>query len=153
MNIHVTQSLYETLQAAFLMEGKRLCKDIATILGQDEKELQKKLLKNKIPINLFSDSEHCLSCLVVVQKDTILARCRKPCILGTKRCISHQAVEIIEDPAADLKQYTRVESNTDLDEPIWCHEETGTLVNSKGKRVGTYEDEVVTLWEFDTGTG
>jgi hypothetical protein len=151
MNIHVTQSLYETLQAAFLLEGKRLCKDIATILGQDEKELQKKLLKTKIPITLFNDSECCLSCLVVIQKDNILARCRKPCILGTKRCISHQAVEIIEEPSEDLTHYTRIESNSELDEPLWCHEETGYLINSKGKKVGTYEDEVVTLWQFDTG--
>jgi hypothetical protein len=149
MNINVTQSLYETLQAAFLLEGKRLCKDIATILGQDEKELQKKLLKAKIPITLFNDSERCLSCLVVVQKDHILARCRKPCILGTNRCISHQAVETIEDPSADLKQYTRVESNSELDEPLWCHEETGALINSKGKQVGTYEDEVISLWQFE----
>ncbi len=157
MSINVTQALYETLQAAFLLEGKRLCKDIATILGQDEKELQKRLLKTKIPIALFNDSERCLSCLVIIQKDDILARCRKPCILGTMRCISHQSVETIEEPSgiesiADLKQYTRVESNAELTEQLWCHEETGTLINSKGKKVGIYENETVSLWIFDTAS-
>ena len=152
MNIAIPQILFETLQSAFLAEGKRFCTDAAKILKIPEKELQTKMFKDKkIHISLFKDSERPLSCLVPVQKGIVISRCRYPCVLGTSRCMVHQFVENIQEPSCNLKEYTRVESHPSLKEPLWCHEETGILINTAGQEVGQYVDEEIHLWTFDIG--
>ena len=149
--ITIPQTLFETLQSAFLAEGKRFCVDVAKILKIPEKELQAKLFKEKkVSITLVEDSERSLSCLVPVQKGVVLTRCRYPCVLGTSRCMIHQFVETIQEPQ-DLEQYTRIESHPSLKEPLWCDEETGEIVNTRGETLGEYKDEEIVLWTFEIG--
>ena len=152
MSIAIPQTLFETLQSAFLAEGKRFCVDIAKILKVPEKELQTKLFKEKkVHITLFEDSERPLSCLVPVQMGVVVKRCRYPCVLGTSRCMVHQFVEAIQEPSPDLIKYTRIESHPSLKEPLWCHEDTGIIINTAGQEVGEYKDEEIVLWTFEMG--
>ena len=148
----IPQTLYETLQTAFLAEGKRLAADAARILGVDEKELVKKLFSsNRVAITLVEDSERPLSCLVPIQENVVLRRCRRPCVLGTSRCVSHQDITHIPELEADIdssKILTRLGTHPDIKEPLWVAEETSQIFNSKGNCVGRRTDDGIQLWAF-----
>lgn len=152
-SLNVPQTLYETLQTAFLAEGKRLAADAARILGVDEKELCKKLFSNRVALTLVEDSERPLSCLVPVQQNVVLRRCRRPCVLGTSRCTFHQDVEQIPETDADsAKILTRLGVHPDIKEPLWLSEETDQILNAKGHCVGRRTEDGIQLWTLSSET-
>lgn len=150
-SLTVPQSLFTTLQAAFLAEGKRLCADASKILRVPEKELVKKLFQEKkLHLTLVEDSERPLSCLVSVKEKAILRRCRQPCLLGTSRCILHQSVEYIPENSESIPSLTRIAPHPSLPNPLWCNEETGAVLNAQGQEVGLYKDGCLSLWSFES---
>lgn len=155
MSVTIPQTLYETLQTAFLAEGKRLAADAARILGVNEKDLVKNLFTNKLKFTLVEDSERPLSCLVPVQQSAVLRRCRRPCVLGTARCTFHQDVAQIPDmpPDSEGRTLTRLGTHPDIKEPLWLCEDTDEIRNAKGQCVGRRTEEGFQLWKEEAEQG
>lgn len=153
MNLSVPETLFLTLQATFQAEAKRLCADMAQILGVPEKELQSKILKGpKLQLTLVEDSERPLTCLVPTHIGATLTKCRKPCLLGTSRCADHQGhpdpVSQSQEPPTSLKPLQRLETivHNDIPLQLWVDEETGHVFTADHKHIGMYENERLTLW-------
>jgi len=145
--VKIPSSLFDTLQSAFKLEAKRICKSVATILQKPEKEVLDKILKSQVQLMILEDREETNSCPILLQHTTVLERCRGPCILGTGRCIKHQSIQSIPELPSTLKQLTRIECTTDTTDPLWCDEATGFVYTSSGVHTGWYSNERLTLFE------
>lgn len=73
MQLAVPRSLWDGLQASFLAEGRKLCRDLAPILKIPEKELIQKLLTQppKLQLAIVADEDRPLSCPVLLQKEKL----------------------------------------------------------------------------------
>jgi hypothetical protein len=152
MSVTVPETLFLTLQASFQAEAKRICADMAKLLGIPEKELCKKVLNGKkLNLTLVEDTERPLTCLVFQHTGATLARCRRPCVLGTSRCTFHQDAAITEPPA-NTKALVRLQTVVHDGSPLvlWCDEETGAVYDAKHTHVGTYENERLVLKKNQT---
>ena len=151
MTVEVPSELYKTFQDIFLQEAKRLCRDAAKVLGRPEKEVQAKVLKSmpKIPLKIIDDNNVPLTCPIFVRRDTLIERCRHACLLGTGRCLAHQAEVCIPD-INDQTTVTRVQPMDCLDTPLWCNEATHDVFTSTGQCIGHYKDEILRVYVLDT---
>lgn len=150
MSVQIPKLLWDTLQTAFQMEAKRICRDAARLLGANEKELIQKVMppQSKVKVQLVQDEEAPLSCPVLLSKGTLLRRCRAPSLLGTGRCLHHQTATI---PATeDLPiQLTRLERIEERDDALWCNEATGEVYDEEGAIIGEYRDERLILYVLE----
>jgi hypothetical protein len=136
MSITLPRSLLQSLTTAFELEGKRLAKDVAAILHLPEKDvLQVVKQMPKLQFKVVEDSEYDQSCLVPIEEPGIVRRCRRPCVLGTSRCIYHQSSEV-QTLSTSLQSLTRIKGH-----PYWCDEETKDVYDVKGECVGKLNDE------------
>ena len=143
--MNIPKSLFESLQASLNQEAKRICRDAAKILKVPEKELQDRILKKMQKVTIHEDNDRPYSC-PVFNENKLLERCRKPCLLGTGRCLIHQT-SIIPEPTTH-KILTRIQPNTDISEPLWCDESDGTLYDRSSNIVGVYINSRITLYNF-----
>jgi hypothetical protein len=151
MSLSIPKTLFQTLQTSFDAEAKRIAKDVSKILNIDEKEILQVLKKiPKVQITLQDDSDASPICPVLLRgASSLICRCKKPCILGTSRCIEHQSVNSIPTTTEHLINLTKL-SNETLEEPYWCDEETKNVYNKAGNEVGTLtEDNVLKIFTFE----
>ena len=150
MNVQIPQQLLESLQASFLGEAKRICRDAAKILKVPEKELIQKVLPagSRVKLQVVDTNDAPTQCPVFLQEDCILRRCRQPTLLGTGRCVCHQMAKIPEVPE-DVLQLTRLERIKTSDTPLWCNEATGEVMDSSGTIIGQYKNSGLTLYILD----
>lgn len=150
MNVQIPQQLLESLQASFLGEAKRICRDAAKILKVPEKELIQKVLPqgSRVKLQVVDTNEAPTQCPAFVQEEMILRRCRLPALLGTGRCVCHQTAKIPAIPE-DVLQLTRLERYTAEDSPLWCNEATGEVIDSSGVVVGLYKNSELTLFVIE----
>jgi hypothetical protein len=141
-------SLFTTFQAACKIEAKRICKQAAKVLQRPEKEVLDKVFASQLVVQIIDDDDRPLVCPVLIRHTTLLERCRRPCILGTGKCIHHQTTFSNDSYPSNVQTLTRI----DYEEPLWCNEVTGDVYNSSGSVVGFYKDEYLTLFTFDTDT-
>ena len=153
MTLEIPSELYKTFQDLMLQEAKRLCRDAAKILGRPEKEVQSKVLKEmpKLSLQIIDDKDQPLTCPVFVKSAHIIQRCRHACLLGTGRCLAHQAEVCISEIDTQVS-LTRIQPTECMDEPLWCNEETHDVYNSEGNIVGYYKDELLSLYEYNEDT-
>jgi hypothetical protein len=150
MQIAIPKSLWDTFQATFIAEGKKICRDLAPILKVSEKELVQKLLTNppKLPLAIIEDQDRPLSCPVLLKKAALYERCRLPCVLGTSRCCGHQTVDELPEVSDEMTHLTRLQRTDPAEENYWCDENTGDVYNRQMCIVGEYKDEVLTLFSY-----
>ena len=151
MAVTFPASLLQTLQSAFHGEAKRLCRDAAKILRVPEKELTVKVLGKYTSNSIFKivdDNDTPTTCPILIKQGSIFERCRCPCILGTGRCLSHQTANQPPDVSNHLVRLTRLEQHPDLEEPLWCREETNELYDRSGAVIGEREDDCIVLYTF-----
>jgi len=146
--IKLPKSLLTTIQTAFKLEAKRLCRDIATILQKPEKELIEKVLQSQIALEILEDNDETHSCPILIQHSVVLERCRRPCLLGTGLCIQHQSITTIPEVPSSLKTLTRIECSSEHTLSLWCDESTGYVYGTDGTQVGWYKNERLILVEF-----
>jgi hypothetical protein len=153
MSISVPQSLLSVLQASFDLEAKRVAKDVSKLLKIPEKEILQ-LVKQmpKIQLKVHNDDDTPCVCPIFLVKDTLLERCRLPCILGTGKCIHHQSEKeppCIPEPIQKLTRLSLPATEGSKHESYWCDEETKHVYNSKCKYVGYLnEDNELELYEM-----
>jgi len=143
--MNIPKSLFESLQASLNQEAKRLCREAARKLKVPEKEVQEKILKKMPKMTIHEDKEQSFSCPVFVE-NKLLERCRLPCVLGTGRCLNHQA-STIPDPTTH-KILTRIQPTEDSPDPLWCDETDGTIYNKESSVVGLYKNSVLILYNL-----
>jgi hypothetical protein len=143
--MNIPKSLFDSLQASLNQEARRLCKESAKILKIPEKEILEKILKKMPKITVCEDNNMPYSCPVYNEKKHV-ERCRKPCILGTGRCINHQSVSVPEPTTQKL--LTRIQSTEEITENLWCDESDGSVYNSSAVIVGDYLNNKLTLYNF-----
>ena len=148
-SVKLPKSLLTTIQTAFKLEAKRLCRDIATILQKPEKELIEKVLQSQCTLQILEDNDETHSCPILIRHSVVLERCRRPCLLGTGLCIHHQSTTTIPEVPSSLKTLTRIECSSDHTAPLWCDETTGYVYGTDGAQVGWYKNERLTLVEFE----
>lgn len=150
MSITIPRSLLQTLQVSFDTEAKRIAKDVSKILNVQEKDLLQHLKKMpKVQLTVQDDSDVSTICPILLRGGSLLCRCKKPCILGTSRCIDHQSVETIPDIPEHIIKLTKI-SNPNLEEPYWCDEETKNVYNKSGTLVGILtEENILKLYTYD----
>jgi hypothetical protein len=141
----IPKSLFESIQASLNQEAKRLCRDAAKILKVSEKELQDKILKKMPKIEIHDDNEMPYSCPVLTENN-IIERCRKPCLLGTGRCYTHQVSTIPEHTSQII--LTRLHLVNSSSEPLWCNEIDGNVYDKTSSIVGHYINNRLTLYKF-----
>lgn len=150
MSIAIPQTLLNTLQATFDAEAKRLARDAAKVLRVPEKEVLQILKKvPKVQFKICDDSECANSCDILLQRKKVLERCRRPCILGTGRCLKHQEETKPPELADTLQRLTRLEMHEDIAEPLWCDESTRIVYNADYKVMGALlDDDTLELYEY-----
>jgi hypothetical protein len=173
MAVTFPASLLQTLQGTLYGEAKRICRDAAKILRVPEKELTAKVLgkytSNSI-LKLVDDNDAPLTCPIIIRpmnietaslvaareassldvrgskQGSIFERCRGPCVLGTGRCLSHQTSNRPPDVSNHLIRLTRLEPHPDLQEPLWCREETNEVYDRSGAVIGEREEDCIILY-------
>jgi hypothetical protein len=150
MSISIPQTLLNTLQATFDAEAKRLARDAAKVLHVPEKEVLQILKKiPKVQFKICDDNEYTNSCEVLLQKKKMLERCRRPCVLGTGRCLKHQEESKPPVLNEDIRRLTRLEKHEDVDETFWCDESTRIVYNADLNAVGSLtEDDTLELYDY-----
>ena len=143
--MNIPKSLFESLQASLNQEAKRLCRDAAKILNIPEKELQDKILKKMPKVTIYEDNNIPYSC-PVFNENNIVERCRKPCLLGTGRCLVHQTSSIPEPTTHKI--LTRIQPISEISDPLWCDETDGSVYDRSSNIVGTYTNNCITLYNF-----
>lgn len=154
MTLEIPSELYKTFQDILLQEARRLCKDAAKILGKSEKEVQAKVLKEmpKLPIQIIDDKDQPITCPVFVQRYQVVERCRHACLLGTGRCLAHQAEQCIPDLQEQIP-LSRIQPIDCMDTPLWCNEATHDVYTADGKIIGRYKDEVLRVFQLEPSEG
>lgn len=145
MSLALPQILLSSLLAAFDTEAKRVAKDAAKILRVPEKDVLQLVKKlPKMQFKVYDDSEHSQSCPVLLQESGLIRRCRHPCLLGTSRCMHHQAATVPAVPES-VKLLTRLKGHM-----YWCDEETRDVYDEKGVCVGSLNlDNQLELYSFE----
>lgn len=150
MNVQIPQQLLESLQASFMGEAKRICRDAAKLLKVNEKELLQKVLPSasKIKLQVVDTNEAPTQCPALIQEESILRRCRMPTLLGTGRCMCHQTAKLPQLPE-DCIQLVRMERLAVNDDALWCNEATGEVYDSSGAIVGLYKDSELRIFVLE----
>lgn len=141
--MQIPESLFLSFQSQLQAEGKRLCRDLAKVLGVPEKELVSNVLLKDKKVSIVSDTNDGKPfCPVLVPRGTILDRCFHPTLLGTERCIQHQSVGKLPDVPDELVTLIKLSTTT----PYYMNPETKEVLNESGQLVGIYRDEEVLLF-------
>jgi hypothetical protein len=154
MSISVPQSLLSVLQASFDLEAKRVAKDVSKLLKVPEKDILQ-LVKQmpKIQLKVHNDNDISCECPVFLIRNTLLERCRIPCILGTGKCIHHQTEKEPPSIPETIQKLTRLSlpaTEGSKSESYWCDEETKMVYTSNCKCVGYLnEDDDLELYEIE----
>lgn len=151
MSIAISDTLLQTLKRSFESERKKLCRDAAKILRVPEEQVNQIVQQamTQIKLTVFEEDENRQTCPVFIQRAVVLERCRGSCLMGTGRCLNHQAVKEPPELPDTIENLTRVERPDPNDPPMWCNESTHVVYNSEGKVVGNYEDGALTLFTFE----
>jgi len=141
--MQIPESLFLSFQSQLQAEGKRLCRDLAKVLGVPEKELITNVLLKDKKISITPDTNDGKPfCPVLVPRGAILDRCFHPILLGTERCMHHQSVGALPEVPDGLTTLVKLSTTT----PYYMNPETKEVLDESGKLVGVYRDEEVLLF-------
>jgi hypothetical protein len=144
MSLSLPKTLIAGLDAVFQREAKKLASDIAKALKRPEKEVLDILKKaEKIQYKIYNTDDDNLTCPVFLEGATLVQRCRRPCILGTNRCIQHQTVQYIPEYSETLTELTRcICTSTETTQSCILLDEISNMVyNQDGSCIGELLDD------------
>ena len=144
MSLAIPKTLLAGLDAVFQKEAKKLACDIAKTLKRPEKEVLDILKKSeKIQYKIYNTDDNDLTCPVLLDGKTLAQRCRRPCLLGTNRCVQHQMIAHIPTCNETHKELTRCicTSSETSQRCILLDEDTNMVYNSEGSCIGEIVDD------------
>lgn len=150
MSIQIPKSLYDSFQNFLIGEAKRICKESAKLLHLPEKDVQQRVLKKlpKVSVSLVRESDSYISCPILIPNSKLAQRCRQPCVLGTGRCIEHQHIQEIPE-YLEHTILTRIAPSEDIEQGLWCNEETHDVYDKDGSVVGMYKDGTLRRYTYE----
>jgi hypothetical protein len=144
MSLAIPKNLICCLDGIFQREAKKLGADIAKVLRIPEKDILEVIKKiEKVSYKIYDCDENENSCPVFINATVVAERCRRPCVLGTNRCLHHQSEASICKQPENLKELTRcVSSDCSTEQKILLlDEESNTVYNNLGENIGEICDD------------
>lgn len=149
--INIPSELMKALRDQFVVEAKRVCKDVAYVLKVSEKDLIKNVVDSQqMQINIIDNEGVESTCVVpmFMINGSEVKLCRRPCLLGTERCQGHQHVRTLPQINAE-KKITRIHIESAEHEPLWCDETTSCVYNEALDWVGNYCNGELMIFKFN----
>ncbi len=153
--IQIPKFQWDRLQAAIRKNTRDFITDCANYIGAPAKSLiaqvQAEINKEQMPINFFETDES--PCEAYCLQGRFAMRCRKPALLNTTYCHSHQFPHsrpniAILSSAVKMTKLTGYDSEVP---ELWLEDKTNRVYNSEHLCVGFYDKEsnAVTMFVVD----
>lgn len=146
---------WERLQAALRKNTRDFIADCASYIGTPSKDLiakvQAEMTKDSVSIAFFDTDES--SCEAYCLRDRFAMKCRKPALLNTHYCHTHQYPHsrpniYIPSSATKMKKLkTPSDYGTEIPE-LWLEEKTNRVYNSEQSCVGFFNTKTQSLTMF-----
>lgn len=107
----IPRLIWDSLEMALKGESRRLVKDIAKTLGQDETELWKEVSKTTLSVylaDLTEPTDETYTCQAYNLTAQVQKICKKPVIFGHRVCPEH-VNSLGKKPSAALPMYRRLQ--------------------------------------------
>jgi hypothetical protein len=146
---------WDRLQAALRKNTRDFITDCASYIGTPAKDLlakvQIEINKDAVPIAFFDTDES--PCEAYCLQDRFAMRCRKPALLNTRYCHSHQYPHSrpnihIASHATKMKKLSLPSDYGSEIPELWLEEKTNRVYNSEQSCVGFYCPETSALTMF-----
>ena len=140
----VPRLLWESLESVLLAQGKRYVREMAKTLKVNEKELLKRVFptKDAVHITLHDTTTSSLQCTAYLPGQ-IVHLCRKPVLLGSMFCESHQQARPLVTTPANLEKL----ADDGTRPPLWTQAD-GTVLDATGTSCGVYHKDTSKLVLF-----
>jgi len=139
--------LLDSLDEVLRNEARWLVKDMAKTLGVPAGPLLKQVLDKKRSVYLYEKEENNYQCKALIPQKNIYVYCRKPNILHTGFCDSHQSWTPPEK--IPKQKLVRVEVPYDSSIPaLWLDKETGSLYDTFMDICGSYNSDTCVISLF-----
>jgi hypothetical protein len=140
----VPRLLWESLESVLLAQGKRYVREMAKTLKVNEKELLKRVFptKDAVRITLHDTTTVSLQCTAYLPGQ-IVHLCRKPVLLGSTFCESHQQARPLVSTPANLEKL----ADDGTRPPLWTQSD-GTVLDATGTSCGMYHKDTSKLVLF-----
>jgi hypothetical protein len=152
MSYAVQRPLWEAMESVLMAQSKRLIKDIAETLGEDEKKLWTAFRLDKSHpylVDLEEPTSENFKCSAF-DTSTVVARiCRKPVLFGERFCPAHRFWEM-PSTLKNKPEYRRLT----LDDSVYYVATVRDVFNTlnvydvHNNRVGYFEDDTLHLFEI-----
>ena len=141
----VPRLLWESLEAILLAQGKRYGRGIAKTLKVHEKELLKQVFPttDSVKVTLHDTTTASLQCSAYLPGQ-IVHLCRKPVLLGSTFCESHQQARPLITTSANIEKL----ADDGTRPPLWTQAD-GTVLDATGSLCGLYNKDRSKLILFD----
>lgn len=135
----VPRILWESLESVLLAQGRSFVKDCAKRLDINEKELLRRVMPvSKINVYLHDTTSDSLQCKAYIHMGAITHHCRRPVALGAEFCVQHRRDRLIIDPPSEDQHVQKLQD--DSERPTLWAKTDGTVINSYGNSIGTYDN-------------
>ena len=132
--------LLDSLDEVLRNEARWLVKDMAKTLGIPATPLLKQVLDKKRSVYLYEKEHTSYQCKALVPQKNIYVYCRKPNILHTSFCDSHQSwIPPVKIPKQKLSRL-QIPYDTTIP-PLWLDKETGMVYDTYMDIYGTYNSD------------
>lgn len=146
-SIPIPKPLWDALENVLMVKSRELIKDIAKTLNQSEKPLLEAFKAKKQPFHLVDmedPTDNKFECEALLCDHAVAHRCRKPVLLGQKVCPHHS---VWKAPALSNKpELKRIQTPTG---ETYFVDNLLNVYTAEFERVGTYQDDVLTLFEIE----
>jgi hypothetical protein len=138
INYPLPADLLDSLDEVLRNEARWLIKDMAKTLGIPAAPLLKQVLDKKRSVYLYEKNHTDYQCKALVPQKNIYTYCRKPNILHTDFCDSHQSWSPPEK--IPKQKLARIHVPYDSNIPaLWLDKKTGMIYNTFMDVCGTYD--------------
>ena len=152
----VPSYLWISLEATLQAESRKLVKEIAATLGQNEPALWKEVSKEKLSaylVDMMDPTDETLQCIGYTLDGIVQKPCTNPVIFGKKTC-PHHTNTVIKKPDSSLPKYRRLkyfDEEESTDKTCYVNTSTNDVVDCERLlRIGTWNPETQLLVLFMT---
>ena len=143
----IPKPLWEALENVLMVKSKELIKDIAKTLNQPDRPLLDAFKAKQHTfhlVDLTDPTDEKFQCDAILTDTAVAHRCRKPVVLGLRRCPDH---EHAKQPSLGTKPVLK-RIQTEEGE-VYFVDSLMNVYTAEFERAGTLQDGCLTLFEID----
>jgi hypothetical protein len=148
----VPSYLWISLEATLQAESRKLVKEIAATLGQNEAVLWKEVSKEKLSaylIDMTDPTNETQQCIGYTLESIVQKPCTNPVIFGKKTCPYHVNT-IIKKPDSSLPKYRRLKYFDEEEKVCYVNSSTNDVVDCETLlQIGRWNPETQSLTVFE----